>query len=66
MITLDQVHETGTELEMWPRMRVHPVAVKLLKNREQVPDGVIIRNSEIVIMIRGGYYGKEWFQAHMV
>lgn len=46
MITLDQVHEMGTELEMWLRMRVHPVAVKLLKNREQVPEGVIIRNQK--------------------
>jgi len=42
MITLDQVHEMGTELEMWLRMRIHPIAVKLLKNREEVPEGAII------------------------
>ena len=37
MLTLDEVHELGTELEMWLRMRVHPIAVKMLKSRDEVP-----------------------------
>ncbi len=42
MVALPEVHECGTELEKWLRMRVHPVAVKMLKNREEVPEGAII------------------------
>jgi uncharacterized protein (DUF169 family) len=42
MVALPEVHECGTELEQWLRMRVHPVAVKMLKNREEVPEGAII------------------------
>ena len=42
MISLQEVHEYGTELEQWLRMRVHPVAVKMLKSREEVPEGAII------------------------
>lgn len=42
MITVDEIHELGTELEAWLRMRVHPIAVKLLKTREEVPEGAIV------------------------
>lgn len=42
MVALPEVHECGTELEQWLRMRVHPVAVKMLKNRKEVPEGAII------------------------
>ena len=40
-MTLEELHKMGTELEHWLRMRVHPIAVKLLKNREEVPEGAI-------------------------
>jgi len=39
---LKQVHEYGHELEIWLRMRVHPIAIKMLKNRGEVPEGAII------------------------
>jgi len=39
---LDQLHTLGTELECWLRMRVHPIAVKLLRSEEEVPEGAII------------------------
>lgn len=42
MITLKEVHEYGQELEQWLRMRVHPIAIKMLKSREEVPEGAII------------------------
>jgi len=42
MITLEEVHEMGAELEGWLRMRVHPIAVKLLKDEEEVPEEAII------------------------
>ena len=42
MITLDEVHKYGTELEMWLRMRVHPIAVKMLKSRDEVPEEAMI------------------------
>jgi uncharacterized protein (DUF169 family) len=41
-MTLEELHEMGTELEMWLRMRVHPIAVKMLKGKEEVPEGAII------------------------
>jgi len=40
---LEDLHEMGTELEYWLRMRVHPIAVKLLRNREEVPEGLLIQ-----------------------
>ena len=42
MVTLEEVHKFGAELELWLRMRVHPIAVKMLKNKEEVPEGAII------------------------
>ncbi|MFW6150640.1 MAG: DUF169 domain-containing protein [Chloroflexota bacterium] len=42
MVSLDQLHELGTELEMWLRMRVHPIAVKMLKDRNEVPADTVI------------------------
>jgi uncharacterized protein (DUF169 family) len=42
MVSLQEVHEYGTELEQWLRMRVHPIAVKMLKSRAEVPEGAII------------------------
>jgi uncharacterized protein (DUF169 family) len=41
-LTLKQVHEYGRELEMWLRMRVHPIAIKMLKSRDEIPEGAII------------------------
>jgi len=42
MVTLKEVHELGTELEQWLRMRVHPIAVKMLKSRKDIPDDAVI------------------------
>lgn len=42
MVTLEEVHELGTELERWLRMRVHPIAVKMLKDREDIPEDAFI------------------------
>ena len=39
---LDELHKMGMELEMWLRMRVHPVAIKFLENRKETPEGAII------------------------
>lgn len=41
-MTLDELHKLGTELEQWLRMRVHPIAVKMLKSRDEVPQGAMI------------------------
>jgi uncharacterized protein (DUF169 family) len=41
-MTLEELHEAGRELEQWLRIRVHPVAVKLLSDREEVPKEAII------------------------
>ena len=39
---LNELHEMGKELEMWLRMRVHPIAIKFLKSRDELPEGAII------------------------
>jgi uncharacterized protein (DUF169 family) len=41
-MNLEELHQMGQELESWLRMRVHPVAIKLLKNREETPKRAII------------------------
>jgi len=41
-MNLDELHKMGKELEIWLRMRVHPIAVKLLKSKDEVPQGAII------------------------
>ena len=42
MITLEEIRKYGTELEMWLRMRAHPIAVKMLKSKDEVPDDAMI------------------------
>jgi uncharacterized protein (DUF169 family) len=39
---LEDLHQMGQELESWLRMRVHPIAIKFLKSREETPEGAII------------------------
>jgi uncharacterized protein (DUF169 family) len=41
-MNLEKLHEMGTELEHWLRMRVHPIAVKMLKSKDEVPEGAMI------------------------
>jgi uncharacterized protein (DUF169 family) len=41
-LTLKKLHESGKELEQWLRMRVHPIAVKMLKRKDEVPEGALI------------------------
>jgi uncharacterized protein (DUF169 family) len=42
MVTIEEVHRYGAELESWLRMRAHPIAVRMLKSRGEVPEGAII------------------------
>jgi uncharacterized protein (DUF169 family) len=42
IMKLAELHEMGKELERWLRMRVHPIAIKFLRNREETPEGAII------------------------
>lgn len=39
---IHEVNALGTELEKWLRMRAHPVAVKLLKDKNEVPKEALI------------------------
>lgn len=41
-MNLEQVHEMGTKIERWLRMRAHPVAIKMLKDKDEVPADAII------------------------
>lgn len=42
MVSLQEVNECGLELKQWLGMRVYPIAVKMLKSREEVPQGAVI------------------------
>ena len=42
MPSLKEIQECGTELETWLRMRVHPIAVKMLKSVDEVPEDAVI------------------------
>ena len=39
---LNQLHKMSDELEIFLRMRFHPIAIKMLKSRDEVPEGAII------------------------
>jgi len=39
---IDEINSLGSELENWLKMRVHPVAVKLVKDRDEIPKEAII------------------------
>lgn len=41
-MTLDELHDKGRQLEEWLRMRVHPIAIKLVRDGEDVPEEAII------------------------
>lgn len=41
-MSLEEVHNYGGQLEHVLRMRVHPIAVKMLKSEDEVPEGSII------------------------
>jgi uncharacterized protein (DUF169 family) len=46
-MNLEELHEMGTRLERWLRMRVHPIAIKLLKSEEDIPQGTIIPSRDL-------------------
>ena len=41
MITLAEVNQMGAQLESWLRMRVHPIAFKLVEKESDTPSGMI-------------------------
>jgi len=46
-MNLEKLHEMGTRLERWLRMRVHPIAIKLLKNEQDIPQDTIIPSRDL-------------------
>jgi len=42
ILDLNTVKKMGTELEHWLRMRVHPIAIKMITNKDEVPKDSII------------------------
>jgi uncharacterized protein (DUF169 family) len=42
MVFLEDIHKFGKELEQWLRMRVHIIAIKMLKNENEIPEEAII------------------------
>lgn len=47
MISIYEVNQKGKEIESWLRMRVHPIAFKLLKNVNEIPDQALIPSRDI-------------------
>lgn len=42
MATVSEINEMGVRLESWLRMRVHPIALKMLHDDKDIPDGTIM------------------------
>lgn len=41
-MNIEDIRKMGIEMEEWLKMRVHPVAVKLLKSKKEIPEGAIL------------------------
>ena len=46
-MNLEKLHEMGARVEQWLRMRVHPIAVRLLKTERDTPQGAIIPSRDL-------------------
>lgn len=46
-MNFEEIKEMGREIEVWLRMRNHPVAIKMLNNRNEVPEGAIIPTRDL-------------------
>ncbi|MFW5872539.1 MAG: DUF169 domain-containing protein, partial [bacterium] len=44
---IEEIIEMGKEIEVWLRMRNHPVAIKMLNDRKEVPEGAIIPTRDL-------------------
>ena len=42
MLTVSEVNQMGAAIESWLRMRVHPIAFKLLKEGSDLPEDTIV------------------------
>jgi len=47
ILELEELHNMGTEFERWLRVRVHPIAVKLLESKDDIPEGAIIPTRDL-------------------
>lgn len=46
-MNLEDLHEMGKRVEQWLRMRVHPIAVKLLEDGQNLPEGTVIPSRDM-------------------
>jgi uncharacterized protein (DUF169 family) len=47
VLKIEEINRMGIRLEQWLRMRVHPIAVKLLKDNSDIPSGTIIPSRDL-------------------
>ena len=47
MISIAEVNQMGKAIESWLRMRVHPIAFKLIKNENEIPKQALIPSRDI-------------------
>ena len=46
-LNLEELHTMGMRLEQWLRMRVHPIAVKLIENDRDIPRGTLLPSRDL-------------------
>jgi len=47
MITVDQVNSMGKAIEAWLRMRVHPIALRFVRQRDEIPADTVIPSRDL-------------------
>ena len=47
MLSVPEVNRMGREIESWLRMRVHPIAFKLIYSEEEIPEGTVVLSRDI-------------------
>lgn len=47
MLSIEDVNRMGRAIESWLRMRVHPIAFKLIANKDELPAGTVVPSRDL-------------------
>lgn len=39
---IEEIRQMGSEIGQWLKMRGYPIGIKLLKSKDEIPEGVIV------------------------
>lgn len=46
-MNLEDIKKMTSEIEVWLRMRNHPVAIKMMKDKQEIPEGAVIPSRDL-------------------